>query len=321
MNPNPAIQVREAADGDLPQADRLLWDVLWCPVGLARDIRERFKLPGREIMFVAADSRGVVGAVVGQAVSDGEMEIRHLAVAEDCQHKGVGGALVARLLDRCRELEVRAVSTHARNTSQAFFERHGFAAIPGETLTHPDFARHGISFLKMRRTLEQRREGHGDRTLTDVTCRMIRQGEEQQVFALIERVFDEFVRRDFTVEGVAEFFRAARVMLFERPPDHFAMVATSDDRIVGIIDMKGRSHVCLFFVDARCHGRGIGRRLFENALAVCRSAKPGLEEVDVNSSVWAVPVYERLGFKQTKPEQTINGIRFVAMSKHLIPPK
>jgi len=154
MNPNPAIQVREATDADLPQADRLLWDVLWRPVGLARDIRKRFKLPGREIVLVAVDSQGVVGAIVGQQVSDEEMEIRHLAVAEDCQRKGVGSTLVARLLDRCRELGVRAVCTHARNTSQAFFERHGFAAIPGETLTHPDFARHGISFLKMRLCLD-----------------------------------------------------------------------------------------------------------------------------------------------------------------------
>jgi len=154
MHPNPAIQVREASDGDLSQADRLLWDVLWRPIGLARDIRERFKLPGPEIVFVAVDSRGVVGAIVGQAVSDGEMEIRHLAVAEDSRHKGVGSALLARLLDRCRESEVRTVCTHARNTSRTFFERHGFAAIPGETLTHPDFARHGISFLKMRLCLD-----------------------------------------------------------------------------------------------------------------------------------------------------------------------
>ena len=321
MNLNPAIQVREAADGDFQQADRLLWEVLWRPVGLARDIRERFKLPGRETVFVAVDARGVVGAIVGQAVSDREMEIRHLAVAEDCQRKGVGGALVARLLDRCRELEVRTVCTHARNTSQAFFEREGFAAVPGETLTHPDFGRHGISFLKMRRTIEQRQEGHCGQRMMDVTCRMIRQGEEQQVFSLIERVFDEFVRSDFTAEGVAEFLRAARLMVFERPPDHFTMVAISGDRIVGMIDMKGYSHVCLFFVDARCHGRGIGRRLFDNALAVCRNAKPDLAEVDVNSSVWAVPVYERLGFKQTQPEQTINGILFVTMSRLLIPPK
>lgn len=154
MNPNPAIRVREAADGDLQQADRLLWEVLWRPVGLARDIRESFKLPGREIVLVAVDSRGVVGAIVGQPVADREMEIRHLAVAEDCQRKGVGSALVARLLDRCRESGVRTVCTHARNTSQAFFERQGFAAVPGETLTHPDFARHGISFLKMRLCLD-----------------------------------------------------------------------------------------------------------------------------------------------------------------------
>jgi GNAT superfamily N-acetyltransferase len=110
-------------------------------------------------------------------------------------------------------------------------------------------------------------------------------------------------------------------MVFERPTDHFTMVAESDDRIVGMIDMKGHSHVCLFFVDARWHRQGIGRQLLDHALAFCRNAKPDIDQVDVNSSVWAVPVYERLGFRQTKPEQTINGIRFVAMRRLLCPPK
>ena len=150
---------------------------------------------------------------------------------------------------------------------------------------------------------------------------MIRPGEEQQVFSLVQRVFDEFVRSDFTQEGVVEFLRAARVMVFDRPSDHFVMVAESDGRIVGMIDMKESSHVSLLFVDVQCHRQGIGRQLLDHALAVCRSARPDLNQVDVHSSLWAVPVYERLGFRQTKPEQTINGIRFVAMTKHLEPPK
>jgi N-acetylglutamate synthase-like GNAT family acetyltransferase len=153
MNFNPAIQVRVASGDDLPQADRLLWDVLWRPVGLARDIRERFKLSGYEIVLVAVDARGVVGVIVGQTVSAGKLEIRHLAVTQDYQHKGVGSALIVRLLDRCREMAIKTACTHARNTSQAFFERHGFEAVPGETLTHPDFARHGISFQLMQLAL------------------------------------------------------------------------------------------------------------------------------------------------------------------------
>jgi GNAT superfamily N-acetyltransferase len=153
----------------------------------------------------------------------------------------------------------------------------------------------------------------------DVTCRMIRPGEEQEVFRLVERGFDEFVRDDCTPEGVAEFMRATRSMVFDRPPRHFLMVAESDGRIVGMIDVKGDSHICLFFVDSGYQGRGIGRKLLDQAVALCAGRRAGLSEMDVHSSLWAIPVYEKLGFEQTEPEQESHGIRFVEMVKKLEP--
>jgi GNAT superfamily N-acetyltransferase len=149
------------------------------------------------------------------------------------------------------------------------------------------------------------------------TYRMMRPEDRESVFALVERGFDQFVRADFAEEGIAEFARAARLMVFEQPPEHFVMVAEGDDHIVGMIDMRDHSHICLFFVEPSCIGKGIGRGLLGCAVAECRKHNADLQQIDVNSSLWAVPVYRKLGFRQRKPEQIINGIRFVEMVKEL----
>lgn len=143
----------------------------------------------------------------------------------------------------------------------------------------------------------------------------MRVGEEQRVLSLVMRGFDEFVRPGFSDEGGAEFTRAARAWVVDQPPEHIIMVAVIEGELVGMIDVKGNSHISLFFVDAARHGRGIGRALLEHAIAECRSRDSSVRSFDVDSSLWAVPVYEKLGFSRTGPEREQNGIRFVEMAR------
>jgi len=145
----------------------------------------------------------------------------------------------------------------------------------------------------------------------------MRPEDKESLFALVERSFNQFVRADLTTEGVEEFIRAARLMIFEQPQDHFITVAESDGQPVGMIDIRNNSHICLFFVEPLRIGHGIGRTLLAHAIAECRTHKPDLHQVDVNSSLWATSVYRNLGFRQTKPQQMIKGIRFVEMVKIL----
>ena len=142
-------------------------------------------------------------------------------------------------------------------------------------------------------------------------------GEEQAVLALVMRGFDELVRPDFSDEGIAEFTRAARLFVIERPAGHRITVAERDGRLAGMIDMRDSSHVSLFFVESVDRRRGVGRALLESALERCRLVGSSPSEVTVNSSPWAVPVYERLGFQVTGQESEINGIRCVPMAKRL----
>ncbi len=61
----------------------------------------------------------------------------------------------------------------------------------------------------------------------DIIYRKMRDGEMDQVFDLVKSGFDEFVLPDLTEEGVKEFFRAAREMIYDRPAAHFILVAKS----------------------------------------------------------------------------------------------
>lgn len=95
------------------------------------------------------------------------------------------------------------------------------------------------------------------------------------------------------------------------------MVAETEDRIIGMIDIKENCHICLFFVDSSHQRKGVGRNLLNRVLAHCRVQNSELSEIDVHSSLFAVSIYEKLGFQQLKPEQVKNGIRFVEMIKRL----
>lgn len=150
-----------------------------------------------------------------------------------------------------------------------------------------------------------------------ISYRPMAPGEEPQVFGLVERVFNEFVRNDFTREGVEEFFNAADSMIFDHLAGHSILVAVAPGKVVGMIDMKDHKHISLFFVDRAHHGKGIGRALLHHAIEHCSLHAPENDSIDVNASLYAVPIYEKLGFRQTKSEQTINGIRFVEMAKSL----
>lgn len=145
-----------------------------------------------------------------------------------------------------------------------------------------------------------------------VIYREMRHGEEGMVFELVKAGFDEYVLPDVTEEGAKEFFRAAREMIYDRPTGHFILVAESGETISGMIEVRDNCHICLFFVAGKFQRKGIGRGLLEHAIAECR-ADPEASEMKVNASLYAVPIYRKLGFRQVNPEQFVNGIRFVPM--------
>ena len=145
--------------------------------------------------------------------------------------------------------------------------------------------------------------------------RPMEMGEETETCNLVVRVFNDLVAPQYSQEGVNEFLKYAQPDAFLRRSqrNHFALLATVPNRIIGMIEIRDDSHVSLLFVDRSSQRKGVGRELLRRALEICRGNKPELREVTVNASPNSVQIYARLGFRPTRSEQVINGIRFTPM--------
>jgi hypothetical protein len=151
----------------------------------------------------------------------------------------------------------------------------------------------------------------------DIRCRFMKKGEEEKVCALVEKVFNEFVAPDYDSEGVNEFFKFANplAMAGRRGPEQVVILAEKGGDIVGVIEMRNSNHIALLFVS--CLGEGVARELVKRAVKECRKRHPDLKTITVNSSLFAEPVYRRMGFMTTGSAQKKNGIIFVPMAYEL----
>ena len=118
--------------------------------------------------------------------------------------------------------------------------------------------------------------------------------------ALVWEVFAEFQAPEFTQEGIEEFWRFIdgeymNMMLGEGIMTFWG--AFEDDLMVGVCAVRDNNHIALLFVDGEYHRRGIGSTLLKKAVADCKYLDPDLNRVTVNSSPYAVPFYEAMGFK------------------------
>jgi GNAT superfamily N-acetyltransferase len=152
-----------------------------------------------------------------------------------------------------------------------------------------------------------------------LTYREIKNGEESRACQLVMECFNEFIAPGYIEEGVAEFSKYVNphLMQWRLANNHFVLVALDKHVFVGIIEVRNYNHISLLFVKKEYHNRGIGKKLLEMAITKCRQHNKNNAIIEVNSSPFAVPVYEKMGFVKTNTEQIINGIRFIPMTRNL----
>lgn len=144
--------------------------------------------------------------------------------------------------------------------------------------------------------------------MPDIAIKELSPEEIPAALDLVQRVFMEYEAPDYSDEGIHEFFGS---LCDENYLSKLKMYgAFSEGELLGVIATRSLGmHIALFFVDGKYHRRGIGRALFETVLKACPA-----EIMTVNSSPYAVPIYRRLGFRETDTEQTVNGLRFIPMT-------
>ena len=124
---------------------------------------------------------------------------------------------------------------------------------------------------------------------------------------LVWQVFQEFEGPDYSQEGVDEFKRYIDGQMIDMTMTMCG--AFENEELLGVIATRSEGeHISLFFVKKETHGQGIGKRLFEHILPLCKNGF-----ITVNSSPYAIKIYRKLGFIEIDTEQVTNGIRYVPM--------
>lgn len=82
-----------------------------------------------------------------------------------------------------------------------------------------------------------------------------------------------------------------------------------DGQLAGVVAVRDGSHLFHLFVARALHGRGLGRQLWQAA----RLAAPDGTGFTVNSSVFALPMYQRFGFEALGPAIARDGIAYIPM--------
>ena len=123
---------------------------------------------------------------------------------------------------------------------------------------------------------------------------------------LCREVFLQFEAPEYPPEGVKHFRESLDDE--ERIKAMKWYGAFENGNLVGVLSVRAPQHIGDFFVETGYQGKGFGRMLFEEM-------KKDFEKqvFTVNSSPYAVRIYEHLGFTATDGEQTVNGRRFTPM--------
>jgi len=150
--------------------------------------------------------------------------------------------------------------------------------------------------------------------ITEITADTL---QSSNVLQLVWDVFEEFEAHQYSTEGVREFQNYIEYSSIKRMLDNSEMMMWGcfhNGKIIGMIAAKPPNHITLLFVDKQYHRQGIARALYQKIIDYY-SRTDDCSEISVNSSLYAVEAYKKLGFVATDTEQEKIGIRFVPM-KH-----
>ena len=133
---------------------------------------------------------------------------------------------------------------------------------------------------------------------------------------MINNVFDEFVGKDYSEKGNKTFkdFIDPKNILERLNNDYnICFVAKYNNEIIGILEIKNYDHISLFFVKKDFHNKGIGKKLFEYFINTINKENIVINNITVNSSIYAEKIYSKLGFIKINEIQEKDGIKFIPM--------
>ncbi len=127
--------------------------------------------------------------------------------------------------------------------------------------------------------------------------------------------FHTFDAKDYTKNGCASFLGYASFRNFSsrQGRDHTSFIAKEESTIVGMIEVRNKSHISMLFVSPPYLGKGYGRALVEYAVNDMKRINQELTGVTVNAAPFAHGFYLHLGFQDTEPTINSDGLIYTPM--------
>ena len=137
-----------------------------------------------------------------------------------------------------------------------------------------------------------------------------------RISVLLTALAEEFIVGEFSTEGrlhLLTHFGLAEMEERLKAAEYRFRVAEDGAMLAGVVAVRAGTHLQYLFV-ARSHQRcGLARRLWDLARLDAIGGGNAAGRFTVNASSYAVPAYERLGFRCVGPVRQENGVRFQPM--------
>lgn len=219
------------------------------------------------------------------------IQLVQLYIAKEFQRRGIGSQVVQRLLRESSDskLPVR-LRVLAVNPARAFYERLGFTLI------------------------ESTPERHFMEWVPNISIRKATGADAGQISGLLRSLSHTFTTYA-DGRGAEAFFAmltepAISGVLANNDAEYW--VAESKSAVVAVAGLRGNERISHLFIDPKYQGLGLARKLWEILRdQALRAGNPGV--FTVNSSLVAVPVYQRLGFVVAGAKVEKDGGAYVPM--------
>ncbi|WP_340222009.1 GNAT family N-acetyltransferase [Fusobacterium nucleatum] len=131
--------------------------------------------------------------------------------------------------------------------------------------------------------------------------------EKDEALLFTKRVYVECKDESYSEQGIETF---CNFVNNKKITNSFKVYGAFEDNILkGVIATdKRKRHINLFFVDKSSQAKGIGKKLM--AIGIENNEN---SFITVNSSRYAVPIYEKLGFVKMEEEKEQDGLKFTPM--------
>ncbi len=90
------------------------------------------------------------------------------------------------------------------------------------------------------------------------------------------------------------------------------LVAENNSKIAGVARGNGNRLINLF-VKGELHGKGIGKKFME--VYEKKAASTGSKSIKLNASIYAVPFYQKIGYRKTTGIRNLQGLTVQPMKK------